>query len=425
MRKAAQIFSESISHSGDKAPHVHAGLREKRAIHLRRRRGAIFIMALGIIIVLSGLVLVFAQDMRSEGMRAANQVAYLQADTIEMGAEQWFLANCEAYQGDALSVTQVPAAAQQVGNGYFWVITPDMTDYTQYEYGITDESSKLNVNAASADELLALPANLAQNVADAIVDWRSSVNQASSDGAESSFYESLPEPYECKNLAYESVEELLLVNGDTNSPLVTPQMLFGYDLNRDGVISQAEENLEQSGGAINTGQDPRGLFNYLTVYSQQPAVRGRNTTGLVNINTASEAVLMALPGMTQSYADDIISERQSQDQPTTTWINNVIPTGEARALTPYITAISYQYSADIVAVSGDGRSFKRVRVVLDCTQVPAKIVYRKDMTSLGWPLPTDLRDALRHGQPIPADAQQTTNSSSGVTSNGLTSGGGI
>jgi hypothetical protein len=154
-------------------------------------------------------------------------------------------------------------------------------------------------------------------------------------------------------------------------------------------------------------------------------VRGASGTGLVNINTASEAVLMALPGMTQAYADDIISQRQSQDQPTTSWINNVIPTGEARALALYITATSYQYSADIVAVSGDGRSFKRVRVVLDCTQVPAKIVYRKDMTSLGWPLPADLRDALRHGQPIPADAQQTTNLSSGVTSNGLTSGGGI
>ena len=67
----------------------------------------IFITALGIIVVLSGLVLVFAQDMRSEGMRSANQVAYLQADAIELGAEQWFLANCEAYQGDALTITQL------------------------------------------------------------------------------------------------------------------------------------------------------------------------------------------------------------------------------------------------------------------------------------------------------------------------------
>jgi type II secretory pathway component PulK len=380
---------------------------DHRAAALRRRRGAIFITALGIIVVLSGLVLVFAQNMRTEGMRSANQVSYMQADAIELGAEQWFLANCEAYQGDALTITQIPAAAQQVGNGYFWVLTPDMTDYTQYQYGITDESGKLNINAVTSDELMTLPENLAQNVADAIVDWRSSTGQASSDGAETPYYESLPEPYDCKNAAYETVEEMLLVDG------VTPQLLFGADLNRDGVISTAEQNAAGSNGAINTGQDPRGLFNFLTAYSQQPAARGRSGTGLVNINTASEAVLMALPGMSQSTADEIINQRQSTDQQTTTWVSSIVGTAEYQALTPYITATSYQYSADIVAVSGDGRSFKRVRVVLDCQQVPAKIIYRKDMTSLGWPLPADLRDALRHGQPIPADAQENT------ASNGL------
>jgi DNA uptake protein ComE-like DNA-binding protein len=277
-----------------------------------------------------------------------------------------------------------------------------MTDYTQYQYGITDESGKLNINAVTSDELMTLPENLAQNIADAIVDWRSPTGQASSDGAETPYYESLPEPYDCKNAAYETVEELLLVDG------VTPQLLFGADLNRDGVISTAEQNAAGSNGAINTGQDPRGLFNFLTAYSQQPAARGRSGTGLVNINTASEAVLMALPGMSQSTADEIINQRQSTDQQTTTWVSSIVGTAEYQALTPYITATSYQYSADIVAVSGDGRSFKRVRVVLDCQQVPAKIIYRKDMTSLGWPLPADLRDALRHGQPIPADAQENT-----------------
>jgi type II secretory pathway component PulK len=379
---------------------VRSPFLNRRAVGLRRRRGAIFITALGIILVLSGLVLVFAQNVRTEGMRSANQLSYLQADTIEMGAEQWLLANCEAYQGDALTITQIPAAAQQVGNGYFWVITPNMTDSTQYQYGITDESSKFNINTVTADELLTLPQNLAQNVADAIVDWRNPASQASSDGAESPYYESLTEPYECKNAPYETVEEMLLVDG------MTSQQLFGYDLNRDGVISTAEQNVSGSTGAINTGQDPRGLFIFLTAYSQQPPVRGRNTTGLINVNTAPEAVLMALPGMSQSFADDIINQRLTTDQTSTTWISSIVGQGEMRLLAPFITATSYQYSADIVAVSGDGRSFKRVRVVVDCQAIPAKIVYRKDMTSLGWPLPPDLRDALRHGQPIPADAQE-------------------
>ncbi len=65
----------------------------------------------------------------------------------------------------------------------------------------------------------------------------------------------------------------------------------------------------------------------------------------------------------------------------------------------YITGTSFQYSADIVAVSGDGRSFKRVRIVVDARTQPAKIVYRKDLTDLGWPLPPDVRTELRPGAP--------------------------
>jgi hypothetical protein len=78
-----------------------------------------------------------------------------------------------------------------------------------------------------------------------------------------------------------------------------------------------------------------------------------------------------------------------------------------------ITTNSYQYSADIVAVSSDGRAFKRVRIVVDARETPARIVYRKDLTSDGWPLPQDVLDQLRSGNGL-----QTTLSSSGRTSSG-------
>ena len=65
-----------------------------------------------------------------------------------------------------------------------------------------------------------------------------------------------------------------------------------------------------------------------------------------------------------------------------------------------ITGRSFQYSADIVAVSHDGRAFKRVRIVVDARNTPPKIIYRRDLTSLGWPLPQQIRDQLRSGQQI-------------------------
>jgi Tfp pilus assembly protein PilX len=93
----------------------------RSALHLRlnrsRQRGAIFITALGIIVILSGLVLVFAQDMRTEAIGSANRMAYIQADAVERGAEQWVLAQVEASPGDASTITETPAEAIQISSG--------------------------------------------------------------------------------------------------------------------------------------------------------------------------------------------------------------------------------------------------------------------------------------------------------------------
>jgi DNA uptake protein ComE-like DNA-binding protein len=166
-----------------------------------RRRGAIFVMALAVIVVLTGLVLVFAQNMRTQATASANRCAYIQADAVEQGAEKWVLAQVEdnlssqsQTQGvsPSLNLQQVPAQALQVGDGYFWVITPNPTTDQQLTFGITDESSKLNINTVSSSELLNMP-NITQDIATAITDWRSSGG-----GQESSYYSTLAEPYQSK-----------------------------------------------------------------------------------------------------------------------------------------------------------------------------------------------------------------------------------
>jgi type II secretory pathway component PulK len=373
-----------------------------------RHQGIIFVTALGIIIILTGLVLVFAQAMRTENLASANRRSDADADAIEHGAEQWVQAQVDAYTTDAMTITQIPAQGIQVGSGYFWILQSDADSDQDQLFGITDESGKLNINRATAAQLMALPCVMQQNVADAINDWRNPANNPTPDGAETNYYESLPEPYQCKNGFFDTVEELLLVEG------VTPQLLWGNDFNRNGILETAERNAGGSnigsftGGG--SGDDGRGIFSYLTCYSTQPAARGRPAaTGLVNINTASDVVLVAL-GMAEGDAASLISQRQGQDYTNTTWANTF--TARYRGLP--ITGQSYQYSADIVAVSGDGRAFKRARIVVDCQATPCKIVYRKDLTSFGWPLPQSIRDTLRSGKPIPTGAFQSNLTSSGT-----------
>jgi type II secretory pathway component PulK len=376
-----------------------------------RRRGAIFIMAMGVIVILSGMLLAFAEEMRAEAMASANRLSDAQANAVEQGAEQWVLAQVEEYGQDAVTLcNDVPAEGIQVGSGYFWIIRPNQDSSQDYDFGLVDESGKLNLNSATSDELQILP-NLQPNVADAIVDWVTPEATATGDGAKSPTYQALPEPYDCKDSPFETVEELRLVSG------MTPQILFGADTNRNGVIEPEEEAAASTGGiALNfsTGAPDmqRGIINYVTTYSAQ-SVRGRTVQGLINMNTAPLQVLMCLPGMTQETAESVISARQAgTTSGDTSWVRNAVG-GIYNQISSSITTTSYQYSADIVAVSGDGRSFKRVQIVVDVRQVPATIVYRRDLTSLGWPLPAEIRQSMRSGQGVPSEYAGAANLTGG------------
>ena len=403
---------------------VHAFSRiqsRRRSCRHRNRRGSVFVIALGITVILSAMLLVFAQQMRCESIDGGGRMSQAKADAIEQGAEQWVLAQVEANvtpmsttggtssgssaTSTAVDPTTIPAMALQVGDGYFWLLHPDPTQDQTYGFGLVDESSKLNLNSADATKLQYLP-NMTTDAANLISQWPSSTGSA---GA---------------TLSYESVENLLLVDTTINA-----QLLYGYDLNHDGVIDDSERNLS-NGSAITDGSttDSRGIFNYVTVYSTNAtpgtvgsttpvaARRGNavvvspQTIGLINVNTAPVQVLQTLPNVTSATAGNIVSARGTSPTPgDTSWLAQAVGNGVASTLAPYITGTSYQYSADIVAVSGDGKAFKRVRIVIDARSQPAKIIYRKDLTSLGFPLPAALQQSLRSGKGVPQDLQGTTN----------------
>ena len=83
-------------------------------------------------------------------------------------------------------------------------------------------------------------------------------------------------------------------------------------------------------------------------------------SGLVNVNTAPKQVLMCLPGMTDSDADALVGKQSGAAAGDYSWVFDALSKSKAVAISGAITGRSFQYSADIVAVSGDGRSYKRV-----------------------------------------------------------------
>lgn len=98
--------------------------------------------------------------------------------------------------------------------------------WTSTGYGLQDEERKININALTRENygilkqlilLLGYEEDAAETVAASVVDWTDidSVVTNSPFGAETLDYERLEPSYRCKNAPFDSVEELLLVNGVT------------------------------------------------------------------------------------------------------------------------------------------------------------------------------------------------------------------
>jgi hypothetical protein len=115
-----------------------------------------------------------------------------------------------------------------------------------------------------------------------------------------------------------------------------------------------------------------------------------NVQGLVNVSTASEAVLMSIPGIGTDKASALVSYRQSNPSQANTiaWVADALDrdTNRVSLAGRYITAHCYQFTADVAAVGHHGRGFRRVKFVFDTSDGTPRIVYRQDLTHLGWAL---------------------------------------
>lgn len=101
---------------------------------------------------------------------------------------------------------------------------------SEYYYGLQDEERKININGLDAQNvnilislmtLLGVEADTAAEIAYSVIDWKDSDSTEALEqkGAEDSYYSGLGHPYHCKNLPFESLDELLLVKGMTEEIL--------------------------------------------------------------------------------------------------------------------------------------------------------------------------------------------------------------
>jgi hypothetical protein len=129
----------------------------------------------------------------------------------------------------------------------------------------------------------------------------------------------------------------------------------------------------------------------------EPFLMNPSVAGLINVNTATATALACIPGIGLNLAPQVLSYRQSNppQTPSITWLKTAITDPSLVAtIGPYVTPYSWQFTADVAAVGHNNRGYRRVRFVFDCSSGTPLIVYRQDLTHLGWALGKKLHDQL-------------------------------
>lgn len=269
---------------------------------IARRPGVIIVVVLVVVALLTLAAYTFAELMLTHYRAAKLSGRQLQTRAfVESGADaiRFYLMQDGTAREEAGGHFNNPAYFRAVPvlmnddpaeQGNFTVLVPNIDDdghLNGLRYGLEDESARLNVNALTEidklpsmdarDLLMGLP-GMTEDVADAILDWIDEDEDAREYGCESEYYQGLDPPYCAKNGPLDTLEELMLVRG------VTPELLYGTDTNRNGMVDSheagqmaiASEKWTTGGSssvASSQGSLDRGWLGYLTLHSQEKNVR--------------------------------------------------------------------------------------------------------------------------------------------------------
>jgi type II secretory pathway component PulK len=396
-----------------------------------------------------------ASDNRMSGLSAdqaiegaARYVGYI----LTLYATNGTVPDLTEYQAEAVPVGNAAAPEQ---NAHFWIIgrDPSGTPSSEPYFSLIDEGSKLNVNTANTNALSYLP-NMTLDFADAIADWRSTngVGTYALNYSQVGYTDkNLPfETVDELRLVYGATVDLLAgddlnrngvldaneksLNGGTTS---TPG-LFEYV-----TVCSREPNFHSDGTSltnVNTPAQLRALLQanfpslasritanasysslldfylrwstagmteqqFAQVFDSITVTNAHYTRGRVNINTASAPVLTALfegIGIDQNTASGaaqslVTYRRQNTNNLTSVaWIVDVLGRSstviQALQRGDYITTHSFQFTADIAATGAYGRGYRRVKFLFDISEGMPEIIYRQDLSRLGWALGSKTRE---------------------------------
>ena len=329
----------------------------------------------------------------------------------------------------------------------------------EFRHGLTDEASKLNVNASADANIEKLP-RLTPSLVAALRDFLDEDDTPQPEGAEQDYYSGLPRPYTIRNGPLASLDELLLVRG------FTPELMHG------SVAPRESDSSGETPPSAGDSRPARGLSQFLTISSYDPDTANDGTyrinfnspeavlpetalppaltnflvalltngvtlshaadlleaklpvkdakgveteissgvgkaelatvldllttsaelqtDGLLNVNTASIAVLTTLPGVDDALAESIVSARRSispERRTSIAWLyqEGVVDAAKFKELAPLLTARSFQFTFQVIGFGLPSGRFRVLEAGIDVAPGTRRITYLRDVTRRGLP----------------------------------------
>ena len=284
------------------------------------RRGIALILVLWVLTLLSVLVMEFCFSMRTEINITRNFKEAGQLYFYAQGGIQRAIAETIYRKDPAIHARRQNLKAEDSsGIDLEWRLdgTPHTLPFegADVEVRVKNESGRINLNQATdviirkVVKYFLEAGEQRDTVVDSILDWRDPDDLHRINGAENDYYRSLPEPYDCKNANFDSVEELLLVRG------ITPELFFGKRVKRE----EGEEEIPVV-----------GLKDLFTVFS---------TAANVDINSAPLEVILVLFGIPTDLAKRVVEAREEQPFTNLSDLSLRVPD-----LVPFLPGVQLVYS---------------------------------------------------------------------------------
>jgi type II secretory pathway component PulK len=112
--------------------------------------------------------------------------------------------------------------------------------------------------------------------------------------------------------------------------------------------------------------------------------------GLINVNTASTAVLQALPGIDESIAQTIVVTRKglrAEQRKTPAWLyeEGILDADKFKQVAPLLTTRSRQFSFQVIGYGVPSGRYRVLEVMIDVAGYEPAVTYLRDITRLGLP----------------------------------------